>query len=109
MTPTKMAVSNRNQPQHIAMPDPSSFREDEESYVFMWAETSMPSFPKTMGSPPHGLHRRPNMENCASCLLEIIHADGLKNERGSFEGGVDAGFAMGGSVWYAIRSKILAF
>lgn len=49
------------------------------------------------------------MENCASRLLEIIHADDFKNARGSFEGGVDAGFAMGGSVWYAIRSKILAF
>ena len=104
-----MAVSNRNQPQHFAMPGPSSFREDEESYVFMWAETSMPSFPKTMGSPPHGLHRRVNIDNRARRLLEIIHADDLKNARGSFEGGVDAGFAMGGSVWYPMRSKFLAF
>jgi hypothetical protein len=49
------------------------------------------------------------MENCASRLFEIIHADDLKNARGSFEGGVDAGFAMGGSVWYPMRSKILLF
>jgi hypothetical protein len=65
-----MATTDRSKPRRFAVPGLPSFREDEESYVFMWLGNSRSASPNAMGRPPH-MSGRSQIPRTSHCGLRI--------------------------------------